>query len=82
MASLERRLRQLETHADTSSRREDEAAIGGEVMRRLTDEELERYERALDRALEEGFAEEDRPILERVERLYEEMSCEFAGAQA
>ena len=81
MASLERRLRQLETHADTS-RREDEVAVGGEVMRRLTDEELGRYERALNRALEEGFAEEDRPILERVEWLYEEVSREFAGAQA
>ena len=42
-------------------------------MRRLTDEELELYDRALKRALEEGFAEEDRPILERVERLYEEV---------
>ena len=72
MASLERRLRQLETHADTS-RREDEAAVVREVMRRLTDEELECYEQALNRALQEGFAEEDRPILERVERLYEEV---------
>ena len=42
-------------------------------MRRLTDEELELYDRALKRALEEGFAGEDRPILERVERLYEEV---------
>ena len=49
-------------------------------MRRLTDEELERYERALDRALEEGFAEEDGPILERVERLYEEVANELASA--
>jgi hypothetical protein len=37
VASLERRLQQLETLADTL-RREDEAAVGGEVMRRLTDE--------------------------------------------
>ena len=43
------------------------------MMRCLTDEELERFEQALERALEEGFAEEDRPILERVERLYEEV---------
>jgi hypothetical protein len=28
-------------------RREDEEAVGREVMRRLTDEELEWYERAL-----------------------------------
>ena len=75
MASLERHLRQLEAHADTSQQK-DEAAVGGEVMRRITDEELERYERALDRALQEGFAEEDRPILERVERLYEEVANE------
>ena len=73
MASLERRLRQLEIHADTL-RREDEEVVGREVLRRLTDEELERYDRALKRALEEGFAEEDRPILERVQRLYEEVA--------
>ena len=79
MASLERRLQQLESHAHTS-RQEDEAAVIREVMRRLTDEELERYERALDRALEEGFAEEDRPILERVERLYEEVANELTSA--
>jgi hypothetical protein len=54
-----------------------------EVMRRLTYEELERYEGALSRTLESGeFAEEDRPILQRVQRLYEEVSREFAGAQA
>ena len=75
MASLERRLRQLETHAATL-RREDEEAIIKEVLSRLTDEELERYDRALKRALEEGFAEEDRPILERVQRLYEEVANE------
>jgi hypothetical protein len=46
-------------------------------MRRLTDEELERFDRALERALEEeGFAEEDRPILERIQRLYEEVANE------
>ena len=44
-------------------------------MRCLTDEELERYDQALERALEEeGFAEEDRPILERVQRLCEEVA--------
>ena len=74
-ASLERRLRQLEIHAD-ALRREDAEAVGSEVLRRLTDEELERYDRALKRALEEGFAEEDRPILERVQRLYEEVANE------
>jgi hypothetical protein len=51
------------------SRRKDEAAVGRAVMRRLTEEKLGRYERALAQALEKGFAEEDRPILERVERL-------------
>jgi hypothetical protein len=30
----------------------------------------------LTRALQEGFAEEDRPILGRVERLYEEVADE------
>ena len=47
------------------------------MLRRLIDEELKRFDRALERALkEEGFAEEDRPILERVERLYKEVANE------
>jgi hypothetical protein len=80
MASLERRLQQLETHAATI-RREDEAVVGREVMRRLTDEELDTYEEALRRALESGeFAEENRPILERVQRLYEEVANEVTSA--
>ena len=45
-------------------------------MRCLTDEELERYDQALERVLEEGSAEEDWPILERVDRLYEEVANE------
>jgi hypothetical protein len=57
-------------------RREAEEAVGRKVLRRLTDEELECYIRALKRALEKGFAEEDRPILERVQRLYEEVANE------
>jgi len=48
VASLERRLRQLETHAATVGR-EDEEAVYREVMRRLTDEELDAYEEALRR---------------------------------
>ncbi len=75
MESLERRLQQLEYYAATVQR-EDEDAVGREIMRRLTDEELERYIRALERVLEEGFTEEDRPILERVERLFEEVADE------
>jgi len=55
---------------------EDAKAIGRDVLRRLTDEELERYDLALKRALEKGFAEEDRPILERVQRLYKEVANE------
>jgi hypothetical protein len=50
-------------------------------MWRLTFEELTRYERALKRALEERFAEEDRLILELVQRLYEEVANdEFTSA--
>jgi hypothetical protein len=50
-------------------------------MRCLTDEELERYDQALERALEEErFAEEDRPILERVQRLHEEVADELTSA--
>lgn len=74
MASLERRLRQLETHAATLRREEDGEAISREVLGRLTDEELKRFDQALERALEEGVAEEDGPVLERVQRLYEEVA--------
>ena len=50
-------------------------------MRRLTNEELERYDLALKRALEEDVAEDYRPILERVEQLYEEVANdEFTSA--
>jgi hypothetical protein len=75
VASLEHRLQRLEIHVDTSQR-EAEDAVGREVMRRLTDEELKCYIGALERALEEKFTEEDRPILERVQRLYEEVANE------
>ena len=75
MASLKRRLQQLGTHADMVWQ-EDAKAIGRDVLRRLTDEELERYDLALKRALEKGFAEEDRPILEGIERLCEEVANE------
>ena len=50
------------------------------MMRRLTDEELERFDLALERVLEEGFAEEDRSILERVQRLYEQVADELTSA--
>ena len=47
------------------------------MTRRLTDEEFERCDRALKRAVEKGFAEEDRPILERVQRLYKQVADEL-----
>ena len=81
MASLERRLRQLEAHHETL-RRKDEDAVSWEVIGRLSYEELSAYDAALGRVLESGeSAEGDRPILERVQQLYEEVaSAELTSA--
>ena len=52
--------------------------LGGhrEVLHRLTDEELERYHDALER--EGAWAEENLPILRRVEEVWEEVERERA----
>lgn len=68
-----RRLERLEVSAKTS-REDRKASESREMLKRMTYEELKTYEAALRRAREVGgFAEEDRPILERAEELYEEV---------
>ena len=60
-----------------------EDAIGREVIRRMTTEELKEYTDALKRLRDSGeLAEVDAPIWYRRAQLYEEVSREFAGAQA
>ena len=53
------------------------------MLEHMSDEELRAYEAALRRAVKADgeFSEEDWPILERAEELYEEVGREFAGAQ-
>ncbi len=71
--SIKRRLEDLEANAKTS-REERKATESREVLKRMTYEEIKTYEAALRRAREAGgFVEEDRPILERVEELREEV---------
>jgi hypothetical protein len=75
---LDARLGRLEARVD-AAREEDRAAVSREVLRRMTDEELRAYEAAPRRAKEAvgEFTEEDRPILERAEELYEEVGREL-----
>jgi hypothetical protein len=59
-----------------------EDAVSREVIRRMTTE-LTAYRDVLKRLIDEGQpSEEDAPILHRRQQLYEEVSGEFAGAQA
>ncbi|MDP8951522.1 MAG: hypothetical protein M3N18_04650 [Actinomycetota bacterium] len=71
---------QVRLEACTEASRKDEAAaaLSQDALRRMTDEELKTCAAALRRASEAGtFSEEDRPILERAEELYEEVSRGF-----
>ncbi len=75
MVSVRRRLESLEARANKF--RKGDEAVSREVLRRMTDEELEAYDEVLRRALEGGgFIEEDRPILEPAEELYREVRNE------
>jgi hypothetical protein len=73
MGSLERRLGNLETHAD-KSREDEEAAQSREVLKRMTKDELSAYVDVLRRMKAgEEPGEEDRLISRRVQELYEEV---------
>jgi hypothetical protein len=80
--SLKRRLEDLKERISTD-RESLEDAVSHEVIRRMSTEELREYRDALKRLTEIGkTAEEDAPIWHRRQQLYEEVSGEFAGAQA
>lgn len=74
MGSLERRLRALESDLGGPASEGLRLGVHREVLQRLTDEELERYRDALDH--EGEWAEEDLPILRRVEDLMEKVANE------
>lgn len=78
MGRLDSRLERLERRAGTSPL-ERERSINCEVLRRMSDEDLDRYEEALER-LEGGGAFEagDLPFLRKVEELVEEVRVESA----
>jgi hypothetical protein len=80
MGSLERRLGDLEAHADKS--REDKgAAESCRVLRRMTNDELRAYEGALRRMLDgEELAPDDAAILARVQELREEVMGGYQAA--
>jgi hypothetical protein len=65
---------------------EHEEATRREVLRRMTDDELRRYDEALEAAHERGddpvqWREEDLPILQRVEELYEEVAVDISAGR-
>ena len=80
--NLKRRLEDLEGRLG-AGRESLKDAVSREVIRRMTTEELKEYRDALKRLIQRGEpAEEDAPIWHRWQQLYEEVSREFAGAQA
>jgi hypothetical protein len=80
--NLKRRLEDLEELLE--ARVEPfEDAISREIISRMSTEEFREYRDVLKRLKETGEpAEEDAPIWHRRQQLYEEVSGEFAGAQA
>jgi hypothetical protein len=81
---LEGRLRRLEGIAEayqSEATKGLQEAIGREVLRRMTDDELRGYVGAL-RRMRDGKepAEDDTPILARVEELREEVRNEYSTA--
>ncbi len=80
--NLKRRLEDLKERIGID-RESLEDAVTREVIRRMSTEELREYRDILKRLIETGeLVEEDAPILHRWQQLYEEVSREFAGAQA
>jgi hypothetical protein len=75
---LKRRIQALE-EAYGNAPEDVEESIRNEVLTRMTDEELEDYAKAMERASESGgvFSEEDEPILQRADVLYREVAEEL-----
>jgi hypothetical protein len=82
LGSVSRRLERLEERARSSREEAEErtrSAESREVLRRLSDPELEAYVGALLRLnAESAPLDEDRAILDRVTQLYEEVRHEQA----
>jgi hypothetical protein len=87
VASIERRLRALESTADVPDPEEREEWVRREVLRRMTDDELRRYIEVLEAAEERGksgdegcakWREEDLPIFRRVDELEAEVVAEVS----
>ena len=76
MGTLDRRVESLEARSGLGPRERERRAreAGREVLRRMTDEELDSYEEAVKR-LEAtgGFGDEHLPILHRAEELAAEV---------
>jgi chromatin segregation and condensation protein Rec8/ScpA/Scc1 (kleisin family) len=86
MRNLERRLRDLESASDIPGSNEQEERRRREVLRRMTDDELRRYEEALEAAHERvdgaiEWRDEDLPILRRVEELTEDVAADIAAGR-
>jgi hypothetical protein len=80
--NLKRRLADLKERIGID-RESLEDAVTREVISCMSTEELREYRDILKRLIETGeLVEEDAPILHRWQQLYEEVSREFAGAQA
>ncbi len=78
MGSLNRRLEALEARARASVRADGGTTTSREVLSRMSVVELRRYVNALRRMKAgESPGDEDGPILQRVEELYEEVSNEL-----
>ncbi len=78
MGSLNRRLEALEARARASVRAAGGTTTTREVLSRMSVAELRAYTSALRRMKAgESPGEEDGPILQRVEELYEEVSNEL-----
>ena len=74
---IKRRLRALESDLGDPASEGLRLEVHREVLTRLTDEELERYLGALEAAERKGeWAQEDLPILRRVEDLMEKVANE------
>ena len=86
MRNLERRLRDLESASGLPPNEQEERRRRGEVLCRMTDDELRRYEEALEAAHERAdgaveWREEDLPILRRVEELTREVSADISASR-
>ncbi len=77
-----RRLKRLEERLGVRAE-SFEDATRREVISRMSTEELREYRDVLKRLMDMGeLVEEDAPIWHHWQQLYEEVSREFAGAQA